>query len=113
MASAYEVLGQLNPSATTVETLYTVPSSTSSVISTIAICNQASTAGTYRIIIQKSADVSGTILAKQYLAYDVPIAANDTTALTIGVTLATGDVVKVYASAATMSFQAYGSKITA
>ena len=113
MASAYEVLGQLNPSATTVETLYTVPSSTSSVISTIAICNQASTAGTYRIIIQKSADVSATILAKQYLAYDVPIAANDTTALTIGVTLATGDVVKVYASAATMSFQAYGSKITA
>ena len=113
MASAYEVLGQLNPAATTNETLYTVPSSTSSVISTITVCNQASTAGTYRLIVQKSADVSGTILEKQYVAYDVPIAANDTTALTLGVTLSTGDVIKVYASAATMSFQAFGSKITA
>jgi hypothetical protein len=113
MASAYEVLGQLNPAATTVETLYTVPSSTSSVISTITVCNQASTAGTYRLIVQKSADAGATILAKQYIAYDVPIAANDTTALTLGITLATGDVVKAYASAATMSFQAYGSKITA
>ena len=113
MANTYKVLAQSNPSATTATTLYTVPSSTSSVISTITICNQAASAGSYRIIVQKSADVSAPILAAQYVAYDIAIAANDTTALTLGVTLATGDTIKVYTSSATMSVQAFGSEITA
>jgi hypothetical protein len=40
MATTYKVLGQLNPAATTPTTLYTVPASTSTVVSTITICNQ-------------------------------------------------------------------------
>jgi len=39
MANTYKVLGQSNPSETTATTLYTVPSATSAVCSTIAICN--------------------------------------------------------------------------
>jgi len=113
MPNTYKVLAQSNPTATTNTLVYTVPSSTSSVISTVTICNQAASAGTYRIIIQPSADVSATILAKQYIAYDVAIAANDTTALTLGVTLAAGDVIKAYISSATMSVNVFGSEITA
>ena len=113
MPTSYKILGQSNPSATTNTTVYTVPSSTSAVISTITIANQAGTAGSYRIIAQKSADVSATILAKQYLAYDVAIAANDTTALTLGISLETGDVIKVYCSSANMSVNIFGSEITA
>jgi hypothetical protein len=112
MANAYKVLGQSNPSATTVTTLYTVPASTSTVVSTIVVANQAASSGTYRIIVQPSADVSATILAKQYVAYDSAITANNSTMITIGLTLATGDAVKVYASAATMSFLAFGTEIS-
>lgn len=113
MATIYKILGQSNPNATTNTTVYTVPSTTTAVISTITIANQASTAGSYRIIAQKSADVSATILAKQYLAYDVAISANDTTALTLGISLETGDVIKVYCSSANISVNIFGSEITA
>ena len=109
MATAYKVLGQSNPSATTATSLYTVPSLTSTVVSTITVCNQASTAGTFRIAIRPA---GAALAAQHYVAYDTPIAANDTIALTLGITLATTDVVTVYASSANMSFNAYGSEIS-
>ena len=110
MATTYKVLAQSNPSATTATTLYTVPSSTSAVVSTITICNQAASAGTYRIAVRPA---GASLAAQHYVAYDIAIAANDTTALTLGITLATTDVVTVYASSASMSFAAFGSEITA
>jgi len=109
MANVYKVLAQSNPSATTATTLYTVPSSTSTVISTITVCNQAASAGSFRIAVRPA---GASLSAQHYVAYDVAIAANDTTALTLGLTLATTDVVTIYASSATMSFNAYGSEIS-
>ena len=111
MATAYKVLGQANPSATTVTTLYTVPSATEAVVSSISVANLTATAATFRIIVQKSADVSGTILSKQYIGYEITVGASDTTIITVGLTLATGDVIKVYGSTADLAFQAFGSEI--
>jgi hypothetical protein len=109
MPTVYKVLAQLAPSATTATTLYTVPSATSAVISTITVSNRAATAASYRIAVRPA----GATLANQhYLAYDVAIAANDTTALTLGITLATTDVVTVYASTANFSFNVFGSEIS-
>ena len=108
MATTYKVLGQSNPSATTATTLYTVPASTNTVVSTISICNQAASSASYRIAVRPA---GATLAAQHYLAYDIAIAANDTTALTLGITLATTDVVTVYASSATLSFSAFGSEI--
>jgi glucose-6-phosphate dehydrogenase assembly protein OpcA len=109
MPTAYKVLGQSNPSATTATSLYTVPSATSTVVSTITVCNQSSSAGTYRIAVRPA---GASLAAQHYLAYDVAIAGNDTTALTLGITLATTDVITVYASSASMSFSAFGSEIS-
>ena len=109
MATTYKVLGQSNPSATTATTLYTVPSATSTVLSTATICNQASTAGTFRLAVRPA---GASLAAQHYIAYDTPIAANDTVALTLGLTLATTDVVTIYASSANMSFAAFGSEIS-
>jgi len=108
MATTYKVLGQSNPSATTATTLYTVPASTSTVVSTITVCNQASTAATYRIAVRPA---GATLAAQHYIVYNATVAASDTTTLTLGLTLATTDVVTVYASSATVSFNAYGSEI--
>ena len=110
MANAYKVLGQVAPSATTDTTAYTVPSSTEAVISTIVIANRAASAGTYRIAVRPN---GATIANEHYLAYDVAIAANDSTALTLGITIDATDVVTVYASSADMSFNLFGSEITA
>ena len=109
MPTTYKVLAQSNPSATTATTLYTVPASTSTVVSTVTVCNQAASAGTFRIAVRPA---GATLAALHYVAYDVAIAANDTTALTLGITLATTDVVTVYASSATMSFAAFGSELS-
>ena len=109
MPTTYKVLGQSNPSATTLTTLYTVPSSTSTVVSSIVVCNQAGTAATYRIAVRPA---GASISNQHYLAYDISIATLDTMTLTLGLTLATTDVISVYASTATMSFAAYGSEIS-
>ena len=110
---AKKVLGQSNPSATTVTTLYTVPASKEAVVSSIAVANLAASSATFRIIIQPSADVSATILDKQYFGKDITVGASDTTIITVGLTLATGDVIKIYASTATVAFQAFGDEATA
>lgn len=108
MATTYKVLAQSNPSATTNTDLYTVPSATSTVVSTITICNQSSSQGSYRIAVRPA----GTAIAAQhYIAYDVPIQANDTTALTLGLTLAATDVITIYATTATLSFGLFGSEV--
>jgi hypothetical protein len=110
MPTTYKVLGQSNPSATTEATLYTVPSLTQSVVSSIAICNQSSTSATFRIAVRPAADSSTT--AKHYLVYGTTVDANDTIILTMGVTLAASDKILVYPSTGTISFAAYGSELS-
>lgn len=109
MALTYKTLGQSNPGATTLTTLYTVPASTSAICSSIVVCNQAAAAGTFRVSVRVAA-LADT--AKQYLFYDTAIAANTSVIATLGITLAATDVVSVYASSATMSFNLFGQEIT-
>ena len=109
MPTNYKVLGQSNPAATTATTLYTVPAATQSIVSTLTVTNQTATAGTYRIAVR----VAGAALAAaQYLAYDVSLPGNATDTLTLGVTLGATDVITVFASAATFSFNAFGSELS-
>ena len=109
MATTYKVLGQVNPSATTATTLYTVPSATSAVVSTISVCNQAGTAATFRIAVRPA---GASLAAEHYIVYGATVPASDSTMITVGLTLATTDVVTVYASSANLSFNAYGSEIS-
>jgi len=104
---AKKVLGQVNPSATTATTLYTVPSGKTAVISTLVVANLGTAGATYRIAIR----IGGSTLSnEEYIAYDVALAANDSTALTLGITLAATDVVTVYASNANVAFNAFGDE---
>jgi glucose-6-phosphate dehydrogenase assembly protein OpcA len=108
MPTTYKVLGQVNPSATTATTLYTVPASTQTIVSTISVCNQASSAATYRIAVR----IAGSALsAEEYIVYGATVAASDSTFITVGVTLGATDVLTVYSSSATLSFNAFGSEI--
>jgi glucose-6-phosphate dehydrogenase assembly protein OpcA len=110
MATAYKVLGQLAPSATTATTLYTVPSATEAIVSTIVVANRDSSSATYRIAIRPD---GATLSNEHYIAYQVTVGASDSTTLTLGITLNAADVVTVYASTANLSFNIFGSEITA
>jgi len=109
MATTLKVLGQSNPSATTLTALYTVGASTSTVVSSITVCNRSATATTFRIAVRPA---GAAIDDKHYIYYDVTLAGNDTFAATLGITLATTDVISVYATLATLSFQAFGQENT-
>jgi hypothetical protein len=109
MATTYKVLGQSNPAATTATTLYTVPASTSTVVSTINICNQSASADSFRVAIRPA---GATLDPKHYIAYNTAIPALDSISLTIGITLATTDVITVYAGTSTLSFNLFGSEIS-
>jgi len=108
MATTYKVLGQSNPAATTATTLYTVPSATQAIVSTISVCNQASTAATFRIAVRPA---GATLDPKHYIVYGATVPASDSSMITVGLTLAATDVVTIYASSANLSFNAYGSEI--
>lgn len=111
MATAYKILGRKQAAATTEETLYTVPAATEAVVSTITIANLTAADKTFRIAVKPT---SGTTLANEhYIAYDITVGASDTTALTLGLALATGNSISVYASAATsVVFTAFGTEIS-
>lgn len=106
--TTYKILGQQAPSATTETDLYTVPSSTEAIISSLVICNRAATSATYRVYVAANGAAAAN---NQYLVYDSTINGNDTVALSLGITLDAADKVRVYASSANLSFNAFGTEI--
>ncbi len=103
-----KVLGQSNPSAATLTTLYTVPASNESVVSTLTCTNRDSaTACTIRVAVRPA---GAAISNEHYIYYDLEIPANETFATTIGITLEATDVVSVYTDNATMSFSLFGDE---
>lgn len=108
MATVYKVLGQSNPAANTVTTLYTVPAANSAVCSSIAICNQgAANANVSVAVCQANTSVTAT----QYIVKDATCVANDTIFLTLGVTLAATDTIRINSTNANTSFAAFGSEV--
>lgn len=109
MATAtYKVLGQSAPGATTETDLYTVPSATQTIVSSIVVANRNAADATFRL----SVSVNGAATAnKDFLAYDVVVPGNGQYTATLGVTVDATDVIRVYASSANLSFNAFGSEI--
>ena len=109
MARANKVLGQSSPAAAALTTLYTVPAGAQAVCSTLVVCNTTAAAMTYRVAVRPAGE---SIVTKHYITYDSSVAANDSVLLTLGMTLATTDVVSVYASAVNAAFTLFGAEIT-
>lgn len=102
MTDVWGALGQSAPAATTLTDAYTVPVGKHSTIEVIA-CNRAG-AATVRV----SHAVAGAVDAtKQYLLFDFALGASATQS-TVRFTASAGDVIRVYASSATVSFNVNG-----
>jgi len=109
MIETYKVLGQLNPIAATLTDLYVVPADTQAVGSSIMVANRSAVKTEFRIAIAVGGVADDL---KQYIAFDFSIFGNDPQEFTIGITLQPTDVVRVYATLATLSFNMFGTEIT-
>ena len=109
MASVYKRLGAIQSSGVigTADTLYAASATlgTSTVISTIAICNTSASNATYRICISTNTSFA----TAGYLVYGATVAANDTVFLTLGVTMdPVNDYLLCSASSTSVVFSAFG-----
>lgn len=86
--------------STSSTTLYTVPASTTAVITNIVITNTAATAATFELLLD---DVS--------IAKTVPVAANNSTTIDLKQVLTTTKTIKGLASATTVNFHISGVEI--
>ena len=109
MATVYKVLGQSTPSANTDTTLYTVPSGTQSISSTLVVCNQSNIPESYRIAVRPNGE---SIASKHYIAYDATILPFDSINITIGIAMDASDVVTVRSSSSSLSFNLFGTEIS-
>jgi glucose-6-phosphate dehydrogenase assembly protein OpcA len=109
MATTYKVLGQVEPAAETLTTAYTVPSATETVVANICITNLSSSPAAFRIAIRPDGE---SIADKHYIAYDAGIDMYSYEYLTMPITLNANDVISVYSSTGTVSFNIFGSEIS-
>jgi len=109
MAITYRVLGQINPAANTQTTIYTVPAATSTIVSTVSICNTNSVATSFSLAVQPA---GAALTTKNYINFNTPLPANDTITLTIGMTLGNTDVISANAASGNVAFSVFGSEIT-
>lgn len=108
MTVLYKVLGQAAPNANTSTTLYTTPSNTESVVSTIFITNRGTTGGNFSIAIVPSGE---TLENKHYIAQLFSIESKSFVSITAGITMAEADIIVVEGDTNTLSFSAFGTEI--
>jgi hypothetical protein len=110
MPTTYKVLGQSAPSAVTATTLYTVPAATQAVVSTINVVNTSTTtADVVRVAIRPA---GASLVNQHYIVFGLSLSAGATFAYTSGATLGATDVITIYSTNGTSSFNAFGSEIS-
>lgn len=113
MPLSYKILAQATTLNSNAEvTLFTVGSGKSVSISSIIVTNTSSSNKTYRVAILPASEASGSVSAKHYIAFDASLSANQTTEIRGGITLAAGDVVRIYGSTNDIAISAYGVEIS-
>lgn len=109
MTTVYKVLAQSNPTPNTQSPVYATPTGNSAVISTITICNMSQSANIrYSLAVQKA---NAALSSNHYVIYNSTVAANDTAALTLGLTLGSTDVLSANVNNANVSICVFGSEI--
>jgi hypothetical protein len=109
MATSYKSPVQVQPSANTLTTLYTVPNDTQSIFSAINVCNTASTDATFSIAFRPDGEA---INPKHYIIFNATIAGNDTYMINQGMSMDETDVLSVIASSASVSFTGFYAEVT-
>lgn len=107
--TTYKVLGQAAPATTANTNLYTVPSATQAVISTLNIANVTTNPVTFSAFVR----VAGAAASNaNSIAKNVTLAPNSIYSATQGITLGPADVITVQsATADALTFSLFGSEV--
>lgn len=108
MAQTHKILAQAFPSSGVLADMYIVPDNTQAICSTLAVCNQGASSF-YNIAVRPTGEA---LESKHYIAYNASINNYDTTFLTIGISLNSGDYLSVMAYNSGVSFTLFGVEIT-
>ncbi len=108
MPTTYQILGQAAPA--TSSAIFTVPSATAYVVSTLVVTNTTTSASTVRV----HARIGGAAVAtSNAVVYDASIPANSTVSFTLGMTFAATDVLTVVSgTSGALTVTAFGSSLT-
>ena len=109
MPTTYKILGQAAPTPNTLTAVYTVPSATQAVISTITVCNQTAANASYSISVASDGDADANT---QYIIRGGVVPAADSIGITLGITVDAADVIRANTNTANISFNIFGSEIT-
>ncbi len=109
MAISYKVLGQVKPTADTATTLYTVPTGSGNyaVVSSLVVSNITGDPTSVRVAIRPA---GATLEDKHYILYGNGVNPFSSQVFTIGITVASTDVVTVYDLNGKCSFNLFGSE---
>jgi len=117
MPTIYKLLGQRAPGNAWTDLYVTGTSpATSSVISSIVVCNTGSIDRKFSIAVVPATGINPTTSGS--LAFDTPVLSNDSVVLSMGITLGPGNALRVYASGSgttspgDVGFSAFGTEIT-
>lgn len=105
MADVLKVLGQSAPLATTETVLYTVPALTQATVSSIVVANRGGATDSFRVSVSVGGGATAT---KDYIYFNVLLATADTFIATVGISMGPGDVMRVFAGTANLSFSLFG-----
>lgn len=106
--ATYKILGQVNPTTTSLTTLYTVPEAKEAFVSTLSICNFGATTATVTVAVRQD---GAAINAKQHILYNIPIVPADSLFLTLGISMDQDDIVSVSSTTSSIAFGLFGSEI--
>ena len=109
MATVYKVLGQHNSTANTIVDVYTVPGSTSAVLSSITVCNQTAANASYSIAIAPNGETAND---KHFIVRGGVVPQADAVGITLGLTMDAADVVRCNTNTSNVSFNVFGSEVT-
>ena len=112
MPTQQKMLGQLRPANTTAASVYTPPAKASAIIDTIIITNTTGNTPTYRLFLDNDGTTYDQTTA---LEYDIPMAANESIALTdrnFYMDNSAGNLAVRTSAASEITFTVFGKEIT-
>jgi hypothetical protein len=109
MPTTYKILGQSNPSASALTTVYTVPANTQAVVSTITAANFGAGASNVSLSVHVA---NAAWAANMQIANNISVSSQNSLALTLGVTLGAGDTVRANCSTANIAVNIFGSEVS-
>ena len=109
MAQAYEILGQLSPTANTLTNVFVTGASSSAIVGTITIHNFSDANATYSLMVRP---INETLANKHFIIRGGILPARELITITGAVTMNANAILAANTNGGSVSFNAYGVEIT-